>query len=161
VPVFAASVVSGVFEEILFRGVLFRIMEEGLGTWLALLISALIFGLLHLMNPNATLIAGVAIALEAGVLLAAAYASTRRLWLPIGLHFAWNFTQGGVFGVAVSGVNFKGLLQSTLTGPELFSGGEFGAEASIVAIVVGIAAGIYFLWRARAKGNFVKPFWQR
>ncbi len=160
VPVFAVSVISGVFEEILFRGVLFRIVEESLGTWISLLISALIFGFLHLANPNANLVAGAAIALEAGVLLAAAYLLTRRLWLAIGLHFAWNFTQGGVFGVAVSGVQFGGLLQPVLTGPDILSGGEFGAEASIVAVLVCTAAGLYLLWKAQKKGNFVKPFWK-
>jgi len=160
-PVFAGAVISGVVEEILFRGILFRIAEQVLGTWLALLISALLFGLLHLFNPNATWVAAIAIALEAGILLAAAYVLTRRLWLAIGVHFAWNFTQGGIFGVAVSGNQAAGLLQATLTGPELLSGGEFGAEASIFAVAVCLAAGAYLLWRAHNKSNFVRPFWGR
>ena len=160
-PAFTAATFAGVVEEILFRGVLFRIVEEWLGSWPALLASALVFGLLHLMNPNATLIAGVAIALEAGIMLAAAYMLTRRLWLAIGIHFAWNFTQGGVFGVAVSGTAAHGLVQSVLTGPEILSGGAFGAEASIVAVVVCLAAGAYLLWRVYRKGNLVKPFWRR
>lgn len=160
-PALAAATFAGVIEEIIFRGVLFRIVEEWLGSWPALLASALIFGLLHLMNPNATLIAGVAIALEAGIMLAAAYMLTRRLWLAIGIHFAWNFTQGGVFGVAVSGTTAHGLLQSVLTGPEILSGGAFGAEASIVAVGVCLAAGAYLLWRVYRKGNLVKSFWRR
>lgn len=161
VPVLANSVMAGMYEEVLFRGVLFRVIEERLGSWLALLISALFFGLLHLGNPNATLVAAIAIALEAGVLLAAAYVLTRRLWLAIGIHFAWNFTQGGVFGVAVSGNQTSGLLQSTLRGPELLSGGEFGAEASIIAVVVCTAANVYLVWRAQKTGNLVKPSWRR
>ena len=160
-PVFAGAVISGVVEEILFRGILFRIAEQVLGTWLALLISALLFGLLHLFNPNATWVAAIAIALEAGILLAAAYVLTRRLWFAIGVHFAWNFTQGGIFGVAVSGNQAAGLLQATLTGPELLSGGEFGAEASIFAVAVCLTAGAYLLWRAQNKGNFVRPLWGR
>lgn len=155
------AIFSGVFEELLFRGILFRVMEESLGTWLALAISAVIFGLLHLANPNATLWGAIAIAIEAGVMLAAAFIFTRRLWLPIGIHFAWNFTQGAIFGVAVSGNEAKGLLQSTLSGPALLSGGAFGAEASVFAVIVGFAAGIYFIWKARQKGNFIKPFWKR
>jgi hypothetical protein len=126
-----------------------------------LVISAVVFGFLHLIYPNATLVAAVAIALEAGILLAAAYVLTRRLWLAIGIHFAWNFTQGGIFGVAVSGNQARGLLQSTLTGPELLSGGAFGAEASLFAILVCLAAGVYLLWRAWRKGSFVTPFWRR
>ena len=107
-----------------------------LGTWLALLISALVFGLLHLANPNATLMAGLAIALEAGLMLAAAYLLTGRLWLSMGIHFAWNFTQGGIFGAAVSGQTSSGIFSSVLQGPALLTGGDFGAEASVVAMVV-------------------------
>lgn len=155
------GIFSGVFEELLVRGVLFRIMEESLGTWIALVISALIFGAGHLSNPNATLWAGLAIAVEAGIMLAAAYVYTRRLWLPIGIHFAWNFVQGGIFGVAVSGNEANGLLQSTLSGPALLSGGEFGAEASIFAVIVCLIAGIYFVWKSYTQGKFIKPFWNR
>lgn len=161
IPVLASAVAAGVAEEILFRGALFRIIEESLGTWLALAITALFFGLSHLANPNATLIAAIAIALEAGILLCAAYIFTRRLWLAIGIHFAWNFTQGGIFGVAISGNQTQGLFQSTLSGPTLLSGGEFGAEASVFAVLVCLVAGIYFIRRGLQKGNIVKPFWIR
>jgi membrane protease YdiL (CAAX protease family) len=161
VPIFANSLVSGAFEEILFRGLLFRITQESLGTWLALLISALIFGLLHLLNPNATLVAALAVALEAGVMLAAAYVLTGRLWLSMGIHFAWNFTQGGIFGAAVSGQASTGLFRSVLQGPVLLTGGDFGAEASAVAVVVCGLFGAYLLARAWREGKFVKPFWLR
>jgi membrane protease YdiL (CAAX protease family) len=161
IPWLLIGIFSGVFEELLIRGVVFRIMEESLGTWIALVISALIFGAGHLGNPNATLWAGLAIAIEAGVMLAAAYVYTRRLWLPIGIHFAWNFVQGGIFGVAVSGNDAQGLLQSTPSGPTLLSGGEFGAEASIFAVIVCLAAGIFFVWKSHQQGKFIKPFWNR
>ncbi len=157
----SVSMISGFVEEVLFRGVLFRIVEESLGTWVALAISAILFGLLHLGNPNATLAGAVAIAVEAGVLLAAAYAFTRRLWLPIGIHFAWNFVQGGVFGVAVSGNEIPGLLQGRLTGPAWLSGGAFGAEASVVAVVLCLAAGVFFVGKVIQRGQIVKPFWRR
>lgn len=158
---FSLAVVSGVLEELLFRGILFRIMEESLGTWISLGVTALIFGLLHMMNPNASLFAGLAIALEAGILLAAVYMLTRRLWLAIGLHFAWNFVQGGIFGVAVSGYERSGLLRGSLTGPELLTGGAFGAEASVVAIVICLAAAVLVLRAAYQKGRFIPPFWMR
>jgi membrane protease YdiL (CAAX protease family) len=157
----SVSIVSGFVEEVLFRGVLFRIVEERLGTWVALGISAVLFGLLHLGNPNATLAGAVSIAVEAGVLLAAAYAFTRRLWLPIGIHFAWNFTQGGIFGVAVSGNEIPGLLQGRLTGPAWLSGGAFGAEASVVAVVLCLAAGVFFIAKVVQRGQIVQPFWRR
>ncbi len=157
VPVLATAVSAGVIEELLFRGIFFRIVEERWGTWLALSITALFFGLAHLFNPNATFVAGIAIALEAGVLLGAAYIFTRRLWLAIGIHFAWNFVQGGIFGVAVSGNEVQGLLQSTLTGPDILSGGQFGAEASIIAVIVCLTAGLILLKQASNRGHFVKP----
>ena len=159
VPAFTSAIFAAVVEEILFRGVLFRITEESLGTWLAILISALLFGLLHLFNPSATLVAAVAIVLEAGVLLAAAYVLTRRLWLAIGVHFAWNFVRGGIFGIEVSGN--PGLLQATLAGPELLSGGEYGAEASVVAVLVCLAASVYLLRRTVRRDGFVRPSWKR
>lgn len=161
VPTFAMAVASGYAEEVLFRGVLFRIIEESLGTWIALALTALMFGFAHMMNPNATLFSSFAIAMEAGVLLGAAYVVTRRLWLAVGIHFAWNFTQGGIFGVRVSGFTMDGLLESELSGPTLLSGGEFGVEASIFAVTLGVATGVWFLVRAGRKGHFIAPFWRR
>ena len=153
------AISTGFTEELIFRGILFRIIEEGLGTWIGLTISAAIFGLLHIFNPNATLISSLAIALEAGLMLAATFIYTRRLWLPVGLHLAWNFTQGSIFGVTVSGNPADGLLRSRLVGPELLSGGEFGAEASVVAVVLGLALSIYVIRAAQKKGQILKPFW--
>ncbi len=160
-PVLALSIVSGVSEELIFRGIVFRIIEESLGSVIALAISALIFGALHLDNPNASLVAGLAIAIEAGILLGLAYMLTRRLWLAMGLHFAWNFVQGGVFGVAVSGNVVEGLLESMLTGPALLSGGAFGAEASVFAVLVCLGASVYLWQRVRRQGGVVVPFWKR
>jgi len=157
----ALSVGAAVIEELLFRGVIFRIIEASLGTWIALVISAVLFGLVHLGNPNATWRAATAISLEAGVMLAAAYVLTRRLWLPIGIHAAWNFTQGGIFSVAVSGGKTDGLLVATLNGPSWLSGGEFGAEASVVAMLLCTALGLWLLVLAARRGNFMAPFWKR
>jgi uncharacterized protein len=162
-PIMLASVpgfiLTGVLEEVLFRGIVFRILNQWLGSWLALAISALIFGFLHLLNPGATFLNAAAISLEGGVLLAAAFMLTQRLWLCIGVHIAWNFTQGGVFSVAVSGGASKGFLQSRMVGPDWLTGGTFGAEASVVALLVCAAAGIVCVVMAIQKGNVVAPFW--
>ncbi len=155
------GIVSGFIEEVIFRGILYRISEEALGTWLALLISATFFGFAHGFNPGATLFSSVAIALEAGLLLGAMYTLTRRLWVSIGTHFAWNFTQGGIFGVTVSGNSMSGLLQSQLRGPELLSGGAFGAEASIIALLVCLAAFGFILLRIEQQGKRLAPMWRR
>jgi membrane protease YdiL (CAAX protease family) len=148
-----AAAAAAFTEELLMRGVLFRIAEEWLGTWVAIALSSALFGLLHLGTPHATVWSTAAIALEAGTLLAAAYMCTRRLWFPMGVHAAWNFTQGGIFGVAVSGSTSKGLLQGELHGPAWLTGGEFGAEASAVAVVVCLACTAFLLasWARRSR----------
>lgn len=159
---FVAAVASGIFEELLFRGLLFRLIESAIGSWLALAVSAVIFGLLHLLNPHATLLGAGALILEAGVLLAAAYLLTRRLWLPIGMHIAWNFTQGGIFGLVVSGSGASiGLFNGVLSGPVWLSGGEFGAEASVVAVIICLGVAIGFLAIAVRRRHILPAPWQR
>jgi len=156
----AAAIGAGVIEEIVFRGLIFRITEQSLGTLWALAISAVLFGLIHLIGPSTTTYAAITIIFEAGILLAAAFVLTRRLWLCIGTHVAWNFTQGGIFGVAVSGRPSRGLLRGTLTGPEFLTGGTFGVEASIVAIVLCVSVAAVLLLVARRQNRFVLPFWR-
>jgi membrane protease YdiL (CAAX protease family) len=152
---------TGIFEEIVFRGVLFRITEEGLGTWWALAISALVFGGIHIFNPGATPWSSLAIAIEAGVLLALLYNVTRSLWPCIGLHAAWNFMQGTVYGIPVSGTEAKGWLISNRTGPDWLSGGVFGAEASVVALILCSACSALLLVIALRRGTIVPPPWRR
>ncbi|MDE0528687.1 MAG: type II CAAX endopeptidase family protein [Truepera sp.] len=152
---------SGYTEEVLFRGVIFRIVEEGLGTWLALVISVVLFGLAHLGNPNATLYGAAAIGIEGGMLLGAAYLLTRRLWLPIGLHFGWNFIQAGVFGPNLSGNEVESLLQSRLSGPDLLSGGALGVEGSVFTLTLCLLVSLLLLARARRRDRFIRPFWSR
>jgi membrane protease YdiL (CAAX protease family) len=158
---FGLAISAGLIEETMLRAIFFRIVEESLGTWIALAASAALFGLLHVFNPGATLVSTLAIALEAGVLLAAAYVLTRRLWMAIGLHVAWNFFEGGVFGASVSGMKPYGLFSSTFSGAKLLSGGAFGPEASIVAVVICLSAGVALCVAARRRGRFVRPFWER
>ena len=144
-------------EEVVFRGLLFRLLESAFGSVAALAGSSAVFGVLHLMSPGATWFGAVAIVLEAGLLLGAAFMLTRRLWLPVGLHLGWNFVQGGVFGIPVSGQPSTGLLQGRLDGPGWLSGGTFGAEGSVVAIVLCLLAFVVLLRKARAAGH-VMPY---
>jgi membrane protease YdiL (CAAX protease family) len=159
-PLLAAAGAAYV-EELIVRGILFRNLEDMLGSWISLAITALLFGLAHIANPNATFTSAIAIALEAGVLLGAAYMMTQRLWLAIGIHFAWNFVQGGIFGVAVSGNATAGILRGGLHGPELLTGGPFGVEGSVVAVVVCLAAAMVLLVIARRRGHIMTPAWRR
>jgi uncharacterized protein len=161
-PAIAMALVSGVFEELLFRGALFRIVEESLGSWISLAVSSLVFGLVHLINPAATLTGALFISVEAGLLLAAAYMLTRRLWLSIGFHMAWNYTQSAIFSGIVSGNDSApGLIRSSIEGPLALTGGSFGLEASLVAFVVCTATGVALLVAALRRGNVVPPFWRR
>ena len=137
--------VVAVGEEVLFRGIVFRMIDERWGTVAALIVSALIFGFVHITNENATVWSSVAIAVEAGLLLGAAYKWSGTLWLPIGIHWAWNFFQGPVFGFAVSGNETQSLLKAVIDGPAWLTGGTFGAEASVPAFVVGLIVAIVFL----------------
>lgn len=156
-----AGLGAGIAEEIICRGVLYRIVEEGLGSWWALLISALLFGAAHLANPNATLWAALAIAIEAGLLFGLLYHLTRSLPLCMGLHAAWNFAQGTIYGIPVSGLDADGWLVSQRTGPDWLSGGAFGAEASVVALALCSLCSLGLLAVACRRGTLVKPAWRR
>ncbi|MDI5976135.1 CPBP family intramembrane glutamic endopeptidase [Amycolatopsis magusensis] len=147
----AGSMASvAVTEELLFRGVVHRVLEQRIGSIIAIAISSLLFGLTHLLNGNATLWGTLAIAVEGGALLAIAYTATRSLWLPMGLHFAWNFTESGVFGTAVSGAESEsGLLRTVLSGPDVLTGGAFGPEASLFALLCCLVPAVWLLRRAK------------
>jgi membrane protease YdiL (CAAX protease family) len=152
---------AAVSEELVFRGILFRWIEEFGGSWMALLITSAFFGAAHLLNPNASVIAAAGIAVEAGVMLGAAYMLTRSLWLPMGIHAAWNFTQGEIWDIPVSGLKVHGLVVARLTGYPLLTGNGFGLEASLIAIVVATVFGLYLLRLAILRGELVKPSWIR
>jgi len=158
----ALGVASGIFEETLFRGILLRQLERLVGTWWALAATSVLFGAVHMANPDATWIGAISIMVEAGILLGAAYLYTRRLWLAAGMHAAWNFTQAWVFSVPVSGTGQSvGILVTRREGPEWLTGGDFGLEASLAAVLVATAAGLFLLWKAYGKGGFVAPVWRR
>jgi membrane protease YdiL (CAAX protease family) len=158
----ALGVASGIFEETLFRGILLRQLERLIGTWWALATTSVLFGAVHMMNPDATWVGAVSIMIEAGVLLGAAYLYTRRLWLAAGMHAAWNFTQAWVFSVPVSGTGQTvGILVTRRSGPDWLTGGDFGLEASLAAVLVATIAGVFLLRMAHGKGGFVLPVWRR
>ena len=156
------GLVAGVAEELMFRGMLLRLVEEALGSWGAVAVSAVVFGLLHLSNADATVWGAVAIAIEAGLLFAAIYLLTRSLWWCIGLHIAWNIAEGPFFGSVVSG---NGAQQSWIVaawhGPDILTGGSFGLEASIVPVVLLGALGVALLIYAQRRGVLVAPAWVR
>lgn len=150
----AVQLGAAVTEELLFRGLLLQGLERLCGSGVALAITAVLFGGIHLANPGATLWTGFAIAVEAGVLLGAAFLWLRSIWLVVGLHFAWN-TSVGLLGVPVSGHASQGLLVAEPTGPDLLTGGQFGIEGSIIPVLVSLLLALPMLIAARKRGNLV------
>lgn len=148
-------------EELIFRLILFKLTEEALGSWVGLVVQAAVFGAMHGGNPNATLFSSAAIMVEAGVLLAAVFMVTRRIWMILGLHLAWNYTQATIFGLTVSGTAGEGLIAPSVSGPDWLTGGAFGVEASWPAIVLCLAVGLLFLRKAVRSGQLVGPMWRR
>lgn len=162
IPAVAMALSSGLFEELIFSGILFRSVEDMFGSWISLAVSALVFGLVHLANPAGTITGAIYISIEAGLLLAAAYMLTRRLWLSIGFHMAWNYTQSAIFSGIVSGADSDpGLIRSNVRGPDALTGGSFGLESSVIAFVLCTATGIALLVMAVRRGKIVPPPWSR
>ena len=152
-------------EEVLFRGILFRVLEEGLGSWIAMALTGVLFGLVHAGNPNAATAGVIGIAVV-DILFVAAFMLTRQLWMTIGIHWTWNLFQGPIFGFPVSGtteddLGFANLVNAKVDGPALLTGGTFGPEAGLLAIALGTAAGVWLLVVAFRKGRFIKPPWRR
>ena len=141
-----SALASAVFEEVIFRGFLFRLAAGLGGNWTALGVTSALFGLAHIANPGATWASALAVAIEAGILLGAAYAASGSLWLPIGIHAGWNFAEGPVFGMEVSGhAGTGGWIGGQLQGPAILTGGAFGPESSIVAVVVCLVLATFYL----------------
>ena len=152
---FSAAMMASVGEELLFRGVLFRILEQAMGTVRALLASALLFGLAHIVNPDATLAGSLVIAIESGIMLGLAYVVTRNLWFPIGIHLAWNFAQGGIFGASGS-ARPSGLVQMAYAGPDWITGGRIGTDMSAITVAFCVALAVTFALVARNR-NLWEP----
>ena len=153
-PILAVTVGAAVTEELTFRGFALQALERLLGSWVALGITALFFGLTHLFNPGATPWSALAIAIEAGGLLGAAFLWRRNLWFAIGLHLAWNSTVA-LLGIPVSGHASAGLLVADVSGPSLLTGGAFGIEGSVVTVVLGALIAVPMLVLAHRRGTWV------
>lgn len=140
------------FEETLFRGFVFQRMVDGTGVWVAQLSLALLFAVAHWGNPGmdrtTEVVATIDTALGA-IVFGLAYLRTRSLALPIGIHFGWNWVQGALLGFDVSGFTQAGWLHAAVLGkPQWMTGGKFGPEASIFAVIVDVVT-IVLLWRWR------------
>lgn len=149
-------------EELIFRSYAFNVLEKHWGTIAAVIVSSAAFGFAHMLNdvggsPVADKILFCTfLALEAGLSLAACYVFTRRLWMPIGAHWMWNFFEGPVFGTHVSGADFgKSLISASIDGPLLLTGGKFGPEGSLICVVLGTISGVVLLYLAAKRNHLI------
>lgn len=128
-------ILVGYWEELVFRGYLFQNMVEGMGNKIAIIISCIIYGLIHAANPNAGILSSLIIVLF-GFLRIYGYLLTNMLWLSMGMHMGWNFFQGPVFGFHASGHEMITVIKQADLGPGYLSGGDFGPEGSLLIIPI-------------------------
>jgi len=151
------SIRSAVLEELVLRLVIFRLLWRAVGVWPAIAGAALLFGVLHLANPDSSLFAAACLIAGEGIGIAL-YLITGRVWAPIGMHAAWNFTQGWIFGAVVSGTSeISGgplSLRPAADVSQMLSGGGFGPEASWAALIISLAASAVLLAAAWRRGCF-------
>lgn len=151
-------IVFAVFEEILYRGIAYRILEKWIGTNLTLIISALLFGIFHISNDHVTLLSMLGIIIG-GLLLGIMFTYTKRLWLPIFFHIGWNFSQI-IYGTTLSGTDeFGSFFQSKLDGPQVLTGSNFGIEDSSLTLIATLALFMVLYHKTYKKGNIIKPPW--
>jgi hypothetical protein len=144
-------------EEILFRGYGFQRLVEAVGQVGAVVLMSAFFGFVHIENPSVSVLSTVNTIL-AGILFSVAYLRTRALWLPITLHWAWNFFQGQVFSLPVSGLHMPHpLFDVRITGPSWLTGGAYGPEGGLVVTAVALAG---ILWMARTRRLAPSPAMQ-
>jgi membrane protease YdiL (CAAX protease family) len=151
---FAAGLGAGVAEELLFRGVILRLTHAKWGAFRAIIFTSLLFGAVHFGNDlSVAEVIGVFVA--AGLLLNGVWFLTKRIWVCIGTHFAWNFFLGGIFGMTVSGIPMTngGLIQSKMTGSDLMTGGVSGPEASLLFVITVALVGAIVLLIALKRRN--------
>lgn len=154
----AFALTAGFVAEIIIIGIVFRLLEKQTGTAIALFIFILLFAILHIKTKGATFISVSATAMQAGFMLPAAYVFSRSLWLPIFLHFGWDFAEPGIFGGINPGSSLtQGLFTSKIAGNSLLTGGETGPQDSLTSLLLCMLLGFIFLELARQKTNLIKP----
>jgi len=161
-PGFTQALDAGFVAEIILVGIVFRLTEEKLGTAITLIIFILLFAIMHSGAKGATFLSVVSTAIQAGILLPAAFIFSRTLWLPIFFHFAWDFAEPAIFGGINPGMGVeKSLFISNISGSGILTGGETGPQNSIQGAIFCLIAAIIFFQLAKQKNNFIKPYWKK
>ena len=148
-------------EEIICRGYVFQRLERSWGTAIAIVIASIVFGFSHMIGTSQIplterLLACACLVIESGLLYNAAYLYRRRLWLPIGIHWAWNYLQGPIYGMPVSGlVYWIPMIKAKATGAAMITGGSWGPEAGLPSFVIRTFIGVFFIIVAYRQGMFI------
>ena len=151
----ALAIMAATVEEVLFRGLLFRLVEEAVGSVAAIILVSLFFILSSYANPNVASWRAVPIGLEAGLTLPVLFMMTRNLWLCTAAHATWD-ALNYVIGIPEAGGPTKGYFTSILTGNELLTGGALGLESSLLASVLASVVGFFLLWVAYRQTALVR-----
>lgn len=151
---------GSLIQEMILLCVIYRLIEELAGSWISLACSLAIFAGVHLLNANETL-GSISMLALSSLLLIAPFILTRRIWVSWGFHAGWNFMQAGVFGMANSGIVFKGWMVSEVAGPEWLTGGAVGLEATYLSVGLDFLIGLAILGMALRAGKFISPRWKR
>jgi membrane protease YdiL (CAAX protease family) len=158
---FAFALTAGFVAEIIMIGIVFRLLEQQTGTLIALIVFIILFAVLHVNVKGATVMSVGATAMQAGLLIPAAYVLSRNLWFPIFLHLGWDFSEPGIFGAINPNSSLtQGLFTSKIAGNSLFTGGETGPQDSLTSLLICLLLGLIFLSLAKRKNNWVKPYWK-
>ncbi len=140
-------------EELMFRGFPLQVLIDGMGTWPAVLFLSIVFGLVHLNNPNSSLL-GTANTMVAGILLSLAYVRTRSLWFPYGIHVGWNVGLGFILGFPLSGVDIASVWTTGIAGRDTILGGDYGPEGGLLATFIFAASAVLVQsWRRGSATN--------
>ncbi|HEV3411636.1 MAG TPA: CPBP family intramembrane glutamic endopeptidase [Puia sp.] len=154
--------VNSTIAEVLIIGIFFRLTEEWLGSYLALLLLAIIFVALHITAPGATIISAIAVSMHSAFLLGPIFMYTRSLWPPIAIHFAWDFCFAGIYGTSINNYTMDtSLLNTTTNGSELLTGGYFGPQGSVQAAALCLITGLIFLQLSRKNNRVIQPTFQK
>ena len=151
---FTLLVTVALVEDLLIRGLIIRVLENWLGTYITLVV-AMLFETLHIFNPNSNLFSTI-FDLAWGFTMAMLFIYSKRIWLPFFFHVGWNFSQS-FYGSNLTGVEDMGtIIQSRFSGPEILTGGKVGIEGSIFTLIILIAIGLTAFYFARKEGKIIK-----
>jgi len=158
IPAIIMALTAGFVAEIIIIGIVFRLIEKQFGTTVSITIMIILFIIAHSGVKDGNLVSVLSTSINAGFLLPAVYVFSRSLWLPIFLHFAWDFTEPGIYGAINPSISItKSLFDSKISGSRLITGGPLGPQNSIQALIICLITGLLFLWLAKRKNNLI-PF---